>query len=189
MITPKIIGNDCLILNSDGLPLSITPISTCSWKEAVTSVYLDQVVALNYHENWVVHSATQEFQVPSVIMHKTWSKKSKAVKYSKTNVFLRDRHTCQYCGVQFARHELTVDHWIPKVDGGDSTWDNILSACRECNGAKGHHRTGWTPLNMPRKPTYGELSASAKSIPIAIPDLNWNLYLGWPDHLVTLLKR
>lgn len=186
-MTPIIVGNDCLVLNSDGSPLSITPISTCSWREAITAVYLDQVVPLHHHENWVVHSASMEFPVPSVIMHKRWSRRSKYVKYSKTNVFLRDSYTCQYCHQVFPRVELTVDHWIPKVDGGLSNWENILTACKSCNGAKGHHRTGWTPRSMPRKPTYGELMSSTKSIPIAIRDANWNLYLGWNPELVTLL--
>lgn len=186
MVERKIINNDCLVLNSDGAPLSFLPISTCTWREAITEEYLGNVIVLHHHEDWVVRSANKEFKVPSVIMTKQWARKGRNVKYSRNQVFLRDGYTCQYCGNPFQKHNLTLDHWKPKKDGGESSWENIVTACKSCNGEKGH-KYGWTPLTIPKKPSYGELTAAMKKLPIMIRDPNWNLYLGWDERLVSLL--
>lgn len=183
MIEPKIIGNDCLVLNSDGMPISYLPISTCSWREAVTDAYLDNVVVLHTHADWMVRSSSFEMEVPSVIMKKKWARKGRTVKLTRNHVFLRDRYTCQYCNNSFARTELTIDHWIPKVAGGGNEWENMVTACKSCNGMKGHSK-GWIPNNLPYVPTYGELTNCAKSIPILVRDLTWNLYLGWDESLI-----
>ncbi|MBR8173094.1 HNH endonuclease [Burkholderia cenocepacia] len=52
-------------------------------------------------------------------------------------LFRRDRNTCAYCAVVFARHHLTRDHIHPQSRGGKSSWQNCAAACRECNGRKG----------------------------------------------------
>jgi 5-methylcytosine-specific restriction endonuclease McrA len=76
---------------------------------------------------------------------------------SRRGVLARDRETCQYCGAQPGRSQLTVDHVLPKSQGGLTTWDNVVTACRECN----HRKGGRTPeqANMelrstPRQPQY-----------------------------------
>lgn len=76
---------------------------------------------------------------------------------SRRGVFARDRETCQYCGVQPGRAHLTMDHVVPRSQGGGTTWDNVVTACRDCN----HRKGGRTPdqANMklaivPRQPQY-----------------------------------
>ncbi|MFY0534895.1 HNH endonuclease [Nannocystis pusilla] len=59
------------------------------------------------------------------------------VRFSRKNVYLRDNHRCQYCGVQYSDHELTLDHVVPRVDGGKTTWTNVVTACGACNRRKG----------------------------------------------------
>lgn len=49
----------------------------------------------------------------------------------------RDLYTCQYCGGQPGRHELTVDHVMPRSRGGTTTWENVVTACGPCNRRKG----------------------------------------------------
>ena len=58
---------------------------------------------------------------------------------SRREVFIRDRHTCQYCGRQSRR--LTLDHVMPRSRGGEHSWTNIVSACDRCN----HRKAGRTP--------------------------------------------
>ncbi|MCF2712015.1 HNH endonuclease signature motif containing protein [Schaalia hyovaginalis] len=41
---------------------------------------------------------------------------------------------CSYCGAEEA---LVLDHLIPKHLGGLDTGDNLVPACRTCNGSKG----------------------------------------------------
>lgn len=51
-------------------------------------------------------------------------------------LFCRDFYRCAYCGKYFDHDELTRDHIIPKSKGGKNTWDNIITACKGCNGKK-----------------------------------------------------
>lgn len=76
---------------------------------------------------------------------------------SRRAVFARDRETCQYCGQQPGRNNLTMDHVIPRSQGGQTTWENVVTACRDCN----HRKGGRTPeqanmvlLSIPRQPQY-----------------------------------
>lgn len=76
---------------------------------------------------------------------------------SRRGVLTRDRETCQYCGMQPGRAHLTVDHVVPRSRGGQTTWDNVVAACRDCN----HRKGGRTPdeahmllLSKPRQPQY-----------------------------------
>jgi len=48
------------------------------------------------------------------------------------------RGTCYYCGHRFAPDELTMDHIIPIIRGGQSTKNNLAAACKECNNKKKH---------------------------------------------------
>jgi len=54
-------------------------------------------------------------------------------------VFNRDGYTCQYCGKE--TRQLTLDHVIPRHQGGQHTWENVVSACVFCN----RHKAGRTP--------------------------------------------
>jgi len=56
---------------------------------------------------------------------------------SRRTVLMRDRYTCQYCGAQPAKANLTIDHVLPKTRGGDSSWENVVCACKACNLRKG----------------------------------------------------
>jgi hypothetical protein len=61
---------------------------------------------------------------------------SAAVSFSRRNLFKRDHWTCQYCGVQPGGDELTIDHVVPRSQGGTSTWENCVLACVTCNMRK-----------------------------------------------------
>ncbi|NNJ09677.1 HNH endonuclease [Chloroflexales bacterium ZM16-3] len=76
---------------------------------------------------------------------------------SRRGIFARDREICQYCGQQPGRASLTIDHVLPRSQGGATTWENVVTACRECN----HRKGGRTPdqanmllLAPPRQPQY-----------------------------------
>jgi len=50
--------------------------------------------------------------------------------------YVLDRHLCAYCGVRFAKRELSCDPVIPISKGGEHVWMNVGTACRPCNGRK-----------------------------------------------------
>lgn len=61
------------------------------------------------------------------------------VALSNRTLFGRDRYTCAYCGGHFPNyHALSRDHIVPKYHGGENTWMNCVTACKECNSKKGH---------------------------------------------------
>ena len=59
------------------------------------------------------------------------------VKLNRRNLFARDRNRCQYCGKRFPTHDLSLDHVLPRSQGGKNTWENIVCACIRCNTRKG----------------------------------------------------
>ena len=81
----------------------------------------------------------------------------KEVKFTRHNVFERDRNTCQYCGKVFERHELNLDHVLPRDRGGQTTWENIVCSCIPCNTKKGNrlpHEAGLQLIRKPKRPKW-----------------------------------
>ena len=168
--------SDTLVLNADGLPVSLLPISTISWQESIKYMCLDKADVLLWHENWIVHSATWETPVPSVIMLREYMKSKTTVRFSRANVYLRDNGQCQYCGDTFDHKDLTIDHVIPRANGGRITWENAVTACHPCNHKKGSKL--WKPLRMPYRPDYYQLVNKWKTRSISIDHPSWYNYLG-----------
>ncbi len=56
-------------------------------------------------------------------------------------LFRRDDYRCMYCGDEFGSRELTRDHILPFVQGGQDKWTNVVAACARCN----HRKGGRTP--------------------------------------------
>jgi 5-methylcytosine-specific restriction endonuclease McrA len=181
-------GNDTLVLNSDGFPLTVLPLSTITWRDTFTNLAQGKVEALQVYDNWIIHSAHAEYAVPAVVIMLDWVRVCRTVKLNRNNLYLRDRFTCQYCGVCYPKDKLTLDHVYPKSAGGGYTWSNLTTACRQCNHLKGNAMVGWSPISQPKKPSYGDLLKSSKERPISIRHHSWNYYLGWPDELIYLQK-
>jgi 5-methylcytosine-specific restriction endonuclease McrA len=74
------------------------------------------------------------------------------VKFNRRNVFARDEGRRQYCGKKFPTSELTLDHVVPRTQGGRTTWENIVCACVECNVKKGGRTPEQAHLRLVRKP-------------------------------------
>src|SRR3712207_2774753 len=103
------------------------------WQDAIKAVFLERVNIVSEYER-TVRSPTFEMRLPSVVSLKTYIKPSRQPAFTRFNVFLRDRFTCQYCG---AREDLTFDHLVPRSKGGHTTWENVVTACSPCNLRKG----------------------------------------------------
>lgn len=126
-----------LILNAGYEPLQVV-----CWQKALTLAFQDKVDILEYHSSFVQSPSTR-FQLPSVLRLRRYVSpyRGVVVKLSRTNLFLRDQHTCQYCGDRFSSSQLTVDHVIPLSQGGRHEWRNVVASCAPCNNKKG----GCTP--------------------------------------------
>lgn len=168
--------SDVLVLNADAQPVSYLPLSAIQWKEAITYMWLDKVNVLEWYDDWVVRSAHWETRVPAVIMLKEMMRRRRTPRFSKTNLYIRDLYTCQYCSTKLPRNNLTLDHVIPISLGGKTRWNNIVAACMPCNTRKGA-KTHMKPKIDPYAPDYYELVAKRKQLEFDLRHPAWQNYI------------
>jgi len=170
------------VLNADYTPLSYYPLSLWPWQTAVKAVFLERVdIVANYARE--VHSPTLTMQLPSVIALRQYVRPSEYPAFTRFNLFLRDRFTCQYCG---DRRDLTFDHVVPRSKGGQTTWDNVVTACSPCNLLKGgqlpRDAKMW-PEHKPIRPTINQLHTNGRMFPPNFLHDSWQDYLYWDTEL------
>ena len=171
-----------LVLNADYTPLSYYPLSVWPWQTAVKAVFLDRVDIVAHYER-EVRSPTAKVKLPSVIALKQFVKPSQFPAFTRFNLFLRDRFSCQYCG---SHRDLTFDHVIPRAQGGRTTWENVVTACAPCNLAKGGRtppEAHMRPMREPRRPTAFELQQIGRRFPPHHLHASWLDYLYWDVEL------
>lgn len=169
--------NSCLILNADASPVSLLPLSTISWQEAIRYMVSEKATVLEWHDNWIVHSQRWSTPVPAVMILREFQKKKTGVRFSKQNIFLRDDFTCQYCGVEVTRKSATLDHVLPTSHGGKTSWENCTTSCFTCNSGKGNdHKI--RPKHRPFKPTYFQLAEKRKKLTWDLKHPSWADYIG-----------
>ena len=87
--------------------------------------------------DWI-HTVRFQIAVPRIIRLLGYDKLPRQdVKFNRRNIYARDGNRCQYCGKKMPTTELSLDHVVPKSQGGKSTWDNIVCCCIRCNVKKG----------------------------------------------------
>jgi 5-methylcytosine-specific restriction endonuclease McrA len=123
-----------------------------------------------------IRSVVRPVPVPKVILLKDFDKRPpQTVKFSRAQVFLRDRHTCQYCYKTLPKQRLNLDHVIPRAQGGKTTWENVVASCLHCNWKKGGRtpaQAGMRLLTAPRRPKF---SPSLQVLTANHP--TWNQFL------------
>jgi 5-methylcytosine-specific restriction endonuclease McrA len=165
-----------LLLNADASPVSLLPLSTLCWQDAIKYLVSEKATVLEWYEDWIVRSERWSTRVPAVMILKEYQKKKSYVRFSKTNVFLRDNYICQYCEIVVTRKNATLDHVLPMSHGGKTTWDNCTTACTNCNARKGNNKK-IKPKMVPSKPTYFQLIDNIKRMKADTPHPSWNYYL------------
>jgi 5-methylcytosine-specific restriction endonuclease McrA len=133
-----------------------------------------------FHEeddDWVRTASTQ-IQVPRVIRLLDYEKVPRhAVKFNRRNIFARDNNQCQFCGKRFPTTELSLDHVVPRSQGGLSSWDNIVCACIDCNVRKGGRTPKQAHMSLIRKPE------KPKRSPLLNLKLSSKKYHSWKTFL------
>ena len=166
-----------LLLNADMQPVSLLPLSTVDWQEAIRYLVLDKVEVLAWHDDWIVRSSRWETRVPAVIMLKVYQKPKSTMRLSKRNIFLRDEYRCQYCGCEVTEANATLDHVHPVSLGGKTTWENSTTACKSCNYRKAAH-TKMKPKCVPHKPHFWELVDKRKRRGYHLQHPSWADFLA-----------
>lgn len=144
---------DVLVLNASYEPLRIVSVRRA-------------IILLLQNKAELVEAAAQRlraqgatFEVPLVVrlVRYVAIPRTRRLPCSRRGVLTRDRETCQYCGVQPGRARLTIDHVLPRAQGGTTTWENVVAACMECNRRKGNrtpHQAGMLLARAPHRPSY-----------------------------------
>lgn len=187
-----VLNTKVLVLNRSFLPIHITSVRRAfsllyqGIAHAVSEQYqtLDfaswSALSVSVHDD-SVGMVDRVIRVPRVILLVAYDRvPRRQVRFSRFNIYARDRNTCQYCARQFSRSDLNIDHVIPRSRGGSSTWDNVVCSCLACNRKKG----GQTPeearmklLKTPRRPEW---------TPFMLETFSMRRYREWLPYLSTV---
>ncbi|MFQ5684388.1 MAG: HNH endonuclease [Candidatus Binatia bacterium] len=158
------LNTKALILNRSYLPIHVTSV-----RRAFSLLYQGIARAVNEQyqtfdfDSWSTLSVSvrnesiglvnRVIRVPRVILLVSYDRVPKRqVRFSRYNIYARDNCTCQYCGMKLPRHELNLDHVIPRSRGGTSTWENVVCSCHGCNRRKGGKSLQEVRMILLRKP-------------------------------------
>lgn len=144
---------EVLVLNASYEPLRLIPV-----RRAIL-LLLQQKAELIEAAEQRLRSQGASFALPVVVRLLRYIALPRIQKLACTRraVLARDRETCQYCGAQPGRAQLTIDHVVPRAQGGATSWENVVTACSACN----HRKANRTPeqanmalRTLPREPRY-----------------------------------
>jgi 5-methylcytosine-specific restriction endonuclease McrA len=129
-----------------------------------------------------------EVAIPKIIRLLTYDKFVKPeVRLTRRNLFSRDKNKCQYCGKRFSATDLTLDHVVPRVQGGGNSWSNLVCACMKCNTKKGGRTPRQASMHLIQKP-FKPLHCEARKLRIGpIQYKSWKSFLQnayWSIELV-----
>ncbi len=164
-----------LLLNA-----TFEPIGVISWKKAVVLSFLGKAEVVSAYDQ-VIHSVSQRYQLPAVLRLIHYVKyRRREVKFTRRNIYIRDKYRCQYCGRVFEPKDLTYDHVIPRSRGGKTTWTNVVTCCHACNRKKGDRTPREADMKLhskPKEPLWHPMIHFSVD-PEQIPDA-WRDYLIW----------
>ena len=138
-----------LVLNATYEPLQIV-----SWKRAVRMLFQEKAEVVAEYDR-EVRSVSVSVKLPSVLrllQYVTVKRYYNRVKFTRTNLYARDQHRCQYCGRRFSPNLLTYDHVVPVAREGRKTWENIVTCCIGCNRRKSNQTPEEAGLRLIRRP-------------------------------------
>ena len=165
-----VLDSSVLVLNRVYQPVNITTV-----RRAFTLLYQGTAKAIDrefqtfdfeswsalsaeVHDRDVIHTVAQSIRVPRVIILQMYDRFPRLhVRFSRQNIYLRDKLTCQYCGKRFVRSDLSLDHVVPRSRGGRTTWENVVCSCISCNLKKGNrlpHEANMKLLKQPNRPRW-----------------------------------
>jgi 5-methylcytosine-specific restriction endonuclease McrA len=159
----------------------MAPHKIIPWQTAVTMSFLGKVDVLEEYDD-VIRSPSLEMRTPAVVrLKRPIGGMKRGVKFSRVNVFARDGFRCQYCGARRQVHELNYDHVVPRVQGGKTVWENIVTSCYECNSEK----RGRTPEQAGMKLLRPPVKPKALPMTTVIPRYHGRVPEAWSPYCAT----
>ena len=158
-----------LVLNQDYQPLSV-----CSVQRSVKLLFMDKAEMLHDYPDRKIRTVSDEYSYPSVIRLRRYiNLPYTKIVLSRRNIMKRDGNRCQYCGIG---RNLTIDHVVPRSRGGRDTWENLVTACDDCNVRKGNRTPEEAGMPLKKKPYRPVHITFLQSILGSVED-DWKPYL------------
>ncbi|HCU25748.1 MAG TPA: HNH endonuclease [Deltaproteobacteria bacterium] len=187
------LSSSVLVLNHSYFPVHIT-----SLRRALVMLYqgiakaVDEQYQTFDFETWAdlrpelhhdrIGLIDRLIRVPRVLLLSTYDRlPKKNVRFSRYNIYLRDGNTCQYCGKNYSKSELNLDHVIPRSRGGKTTWENVVCSCIDCNRRKGGHLPAEAGMHLLRKPLKPAWSLWSDFFDKGIQHEEWKPFLNVVD--------
>jgi len=133
------------------LNVDYSVIAIVSWQKGMTLLFKGVVTPIEFWDTPILGASGEYYQVPKIIVTKKYVKKAKRLVPNKRNIFLRDNYICQYCGCEKPEF-LTLDHVLPQSRKGRNTWENLVTACRDCNFKKADRTPEEAMMPLLREP-------------------------------------
>ena len=129
-------------------------INFVSFKKTIKLIINDKVEIIS---NWndIINWDTGSMKYPSILrLKKSFSRNYLNSNFNRGALIKRDDSSCQYCNCKLARSQVTIDHIIPKAQGGTTTFTNCVVACHNCNNYKGNQTPEQAHMKLIKKPTH-----------------------------------
>jgi 5-methylcytosine-specific restriction endonuclease McrA len=188
----SVLNTKVLVLNRSFLPIQVTSVRRAfsllyqGVAEAVNAQYQTfdfdswSALSVSMHDD-TIGLVNRVIRVPRVILLVAYDRlPRRQVRFSRFNIYSRDRNTCQYCGDRFARSDLNLDHVVPRSQGGTSHWENVVCSCHACNRRKGGRtpeQAGMRLLRPARRPEW---------TPFMLQTFSLRRYQEWGPFLSTV---
>lgn len=164
------LSRNVLVLNQNYEPLSV-----CTVKRAVILIYLGKAEIIEKHNGNLIRSISWSLPIPSVVRLGFYIRiPHKRILLTRKNILKRDGHTCQYCDE--TNTQMTVDHVIPKIYGGQDSWENLVCACIRCNNIKGNRTPEQARMKLLMRPKRPNHITFIQQF-VGISDHRWKQYL------------
>ncbi len=133
-----------------------------------------------------IQAVSSRLRIPEVIVLNSFDRLPVAsVSFSRRNLFKRDQYMCQYCGCRPSPDDLTIDHVLPRSQGGATSWDNCVLACVDCNHRKGNNDPKCARMKLLKVPAKPNWNPSYTRYPIKIE--SWSKFISqayWDSELL-----
>jgi 5-methylcytosine-specific restriction endonuclease McrA len=137
-----------LLLNATYEPLHIL-----SWKRVLRLLTAGKVEVVEESDR-EVRSVSVVIRIPSVVrLLRYVGYRQPIPKLSRANVYARDDFRCAYCGKEHEARALSLDHVVPKAQGGKTAWENVVTCCLPCNLKKGSRTPEQAHMKLLSRPT------------------------------------
>ncbi|WP_169972912.1 HNH endonuclease [Tautonia rosea] len=164
-MSAAVLDRPTLVLNRNWQPVNVASVSRALvmlWNESARVVDPDDFRLYDWAD-WArlkprddepfIQAVTFRMRVPEVVTLSHYDRyRESTVTFSRRNIFKRDHSTCQYCGTRPGSSELTIDHVLPRAQGGVSSWENCVLACVACNSRKANRTPEQAQMKLRKKP-------------------------------------